>query len=73
MVELHYLTIDHHYVIRKYKSIKNARRFAHRMMGEFPDIGLGYAVSNDGVGTLRCYGCKMADLFGGGEDERQAD
>lgn len=64
MIEIDYQTIDSYHINRKYKSMKSARRFAQEVMGVNPDMGRGYAVSNDGVGVLRCQGCKISELFG---------
>lgn len=48
---------------RKYKTLKGAQKFAWAYVGERPDMGSGYAVSDDGVGTIHVDGCSLQDLF----------
>ena len=44
-------------------TLAGARRYAADRVGEAPELGLGYAVSDDGVGTIRCSGCTLVELF----------
>lgn len=48
---------------RTFTSLAGARRFAHKWIGEHPDIGSSYAVSFDGIGTIEVEGARLADLF----------
>jgi hypothetical protein len=48
---------------RRFKTLAGARKFAQRWVGEFPELGMGYAVAGDGVCKVECWGCSLADLF----------
>ena len=63
-----YAAVDGYRVSRKFASIAGARKFAARYVGKNPDtFGGSYAVSDDGVGTVRVEGCTLAELFGHAE------
>jgi hypothetical protein len=64
MIKVIYTAVDGHRTIRTYGTLAGARKFAHKMIGEHPEMGRDYAVSFDGVGTIRVHtGCNLADLF----------
>lgn len=48
---------------RTFKTLKGARAFAQIYVGLCPSIGTGYAVSDDGVCTIRVTGCTLDALF----------
>lgn len=49
---------------RTFKTLRGARAFAQRYLGETPEIGMGYAVSGDGVGKIVVNGAtRLDDLF----------
>lgn len=48
---------------RTYKTIAGARKKAHNHIGKHPEIGMGYAVSFDGVVTCRVEGATLEELF----------
>lgn len=50
-------------VSRNFKTLDGARRFAHRYVGPYPEIGFGYAVSGDGIGKVAVEGCTLSELF----------
>jgi len=51
--------------MRTFKTIKGARAFAVKYVGENPEIGSDYAVSADGVATIRVEGVTLRELFAG--------
>jgi hypothetical protein len=52
------------FVCRKaFKTLAGAQRYAQRMIGRHPEIGCGYAVSGDGIGTIRVQGATLAEIF----------
>lgn len=63
-ITIYYEAIDSDKVKeRTYKTLKGASSYARKMVGDSPAIAAGLAVSNDGVGTVTCDGCKLEDLF----------
>jgi hypothetical protein len=58
-----YYSCDGVRMARTFKTLAGARAFAHKMVGEHPEIGGMYAASGDGIGTVRCEGATMRDLF----------
>ncbi len=58
-----YTSIDHCRTRRSFKTIEGARKFAQARVGEGPEIGLGYAVSGDGIGKIQVSGVTLTDLF----------
>jgi hypothetical protein len=65
MIRLTYLASDGYRKRKQFKLLRGARKYAQEMVGKNPDLGRGYAVSFDGVGTIReVSGCKLQDLFG---------
>jgi hypothetical protein len=64
-ITVRYAAVDGYRTTRKFTSIAGARKFAARYIGNNPDtFGGSYAVSDDGVGTVRVEGCTLAALFG---------
>jgi hypothetical protein len=58
-----YSSIDGCRMTRGFATLKGARKFATEYVGEFPEIGFGYAVAGDGVGKVTVRGCSLRDLF----------
>jgi hypothetical protein len=52
---------------RAYKTLSRAQKFAWDRVGETPEIGIGQAVSADGIVTVTCEGCALRDLFPGAD------
>ena len=52
---------------RAFKTVEAARRYAVERVGKNPEAYGSYAVSDDGVGTIRVEGCTLAALFGQSE------
>jgi hypothetical protein len=63
MITVRYRSLDQFSESRKFKTLAGARRYAHRRIGEHPEIGSRYAVSGDGIGRITCEGCTLAELF----------
>ena len=60
-----YSSCDGYSERRKFKTLKGAQKFAHRWIGEHPEIGSCYAVSGEGVGKITVQGCSLRELFPG--------
>ena len=63
MITIYYTASDGFKDKRRFRTLAGARRYAQRMLGTHPEFGFGYAVSEDGTGTLRVVGCDVHDLF----------
>jgi hypothetical protein len=63
MISVLYTTVDRCRVKRQFKTLAGAQRFAHKWLGETPEIGSYYAVSSDGIGKIECAGCTLYELF----------
>ena len=50
---------------RTFKTIKGARKFAVKYVGDRPEMGGDYAVSRDGIATIRVHGVTLRELFEG--------
>ena len=60
-----YSSIDGGHTRRTFKSVRGARSFAHKWVGEDADLGSHYAVSSDGIGKVTVAGASLAELFPG--------
>ena len=58
-----YTSIDHFRKRTKYKTLDGAKKYAHRAIGEHPEIGSWYAVSADGIGKIEVSGVSIFELF----------
>jgi hypothetical protein len=63
MITVRYTSIDRCCIVRQFKTLAAARKFAVHYVGSTPEIGTGYAVSGDGVGKVTVTGASLADLF----------
>lgn len=63
MIRVRYSTIDHYQEARWFGTLKGAKAFAQKCVGEHPEIGSFYAVSSDGVGKITVQGAALTDLF----------
>ena len=50
---------------RTFKTIEGARKFAVKYVGDHPEMGGDYAVSCDGIATIRVHGVTLRELFEG--------
>jgi hypothetical protein len=62
-----YRSIDRFSKTRTFKTLAGAQKFAQGWIGEYPSLGGGYAVSDDGVGKIIVHGASLRDLFPGAE------
>ena len=67
-IKVKYSSIDGYRKYATFKTLKGAQKFAHKWVGEHPDIGMGfgkgYAVSYDGIGKIEVSGdATLKDLF----------
>jgi hypothetical protein len=63
MITVVYSSIDRVRKSRSFKTLAGASKFAVSMLGQHPEFGTGYAVSDDGVGKIEVRGCSLAELF----------
>lgn len=68
MIKISYRAVDGFRKTSKFKTLEGARTYAHKAIGEHPDMGSDYAVSFDGIATIRCEGCTLAELFPGADE-----
>lgn len=63
-IVVHYVAVDGFASSRTFKTLRAAQKFAHKMVGEHPEIGTRYAVSADGVGKVTVNGsATLSELF----------
>lgn len=62
-IKIRYTSIDGHHETRTFETLTGAHRYAAKWVGDHPDKGSRYAISDDGVGKITCEGCSLADLF----------
>jgi hypothetical protein len=63
-ITVRYTSVDGARIVRTYKTLAGARRFAVDYVGEYPGFGFGYAISDDGIGKIEVSGCTLRQLFG---------
>jgi len=62
-VHVSYSSIDNFHRTRSFKTLENAQNFAQKWIGETPEFGTGYAISDDGIGKITVNGATIAELF----------
>jgi hypothetical protein len=63
MITVTYVSVDNVRKRRQFKTLTGASRWAREWIGNHPEIGMGYAVSGDGVGTIYVSGATLEQLF----------
>lgn len=63
MITIRYRAVDGFRETRKFKTTAGARAYAVKMIGPTPEFGISYAVSPDGIGTIRVEGIGLRELF----------
>lgn len=63
LIKVYYATVDGYHQRREFRTLTSAQRFAQQRIGQHPDIGQWYAISNDGVGRITVSGTTLAALF----------
>lgn len=72
MIKLRYEAVDGFRQTKQFKLLRGARKYAQTMLGKFPEMGGGYAVSGDGVGKIVVVqGCQLSELFGDDPEEHE--
>jgi len=64
MIKLRFRTLDGIRKTKTFKTVAGARKAAHDWVGKDADVGIGYAVSTDGVVTVSVDGATLDDIFG---------
>lgn len=62
-VTILYTAVDGSRMIKDFKTLNGAKGFAHKMIGEHPEMGGYYAVSGDGIGKVQVTGVALKELF----------
>lgn len=62
-IRIIYKSIDDFKEIKNFTSLKKAQEYAKEWIGNFPEIGSDYAISEDGIGKIYCEGCTLKVLF----------
>jgi hypothetical protein len=62
-ITVRYSSVDHFSKTRKFKTLAGAQKYAQEWVDLHPDIGLGYAVSFDGIGKIEVQGATLEELF----------
>jgi len=65
MIKVRYSSIDRYRETRVFKTLAGANKFAVKWVGKNPDMGCGYAISDDGVGKIEVWGTTLKELFTG--------
>ena len=63
LIKLVYRAIDGAVKKQTFTDIEKVRVWARHWVGEHPEIGSDYAVSSDGIATIRAYGISIEELF----------
>jgi hypothetical protein len=62
-ITVRYSSVDGFHQTRRFEQLSAARRHAQKWIGEFPEVGSDYAISDDGVGKITVEGATLNDLF----------
>jgi hypothetical protein len=64
MITITYIAIDGYRKRSKFKTLKAAAKCAQDRMGRDAEIGSGYAVTSDGIGTMYVQGATLEAVLG---------
>ena len=64
-ITLYFTAVDGCASIKTYDTVEAAQTAAHERVGEYPSLGAGYAISDDGVVKVEAVGVSLAKLFPG--------
>ena len=73
MIKLRFQSSDGHRWGARFTTLAGAQKKAAYHLGETPTFGRGYAVSDDGVCTVRIEGATLAELFPRSADAKLTD
>lgn len=62
-IKITYRACDGYRKTRYFKTLAAARMYAQHQIGEHPEMGGTYAVSGDGIGTIRVQGATLREIF----------
>jgi hypothetical protein len=62
-ITVRYSSVDGYAERMKFKTLSEASHFAKKWIGNNPEIGRKYAVSDDGIGKIEVVGAELKDLF----------
>lgn len=63
MIRVTYSSVDGARSIKFFPIHAEARAFAVGYVGETPEFGRNYAISDDGIGKIEVLGCTLEELF----------
>ena len=62
-ITVRYSSIDRFKKHYTFKTLKGASAWARKWVGDHPDLGSDYAISDDGVGKITVSGATLAEIF----------
>jgi len=62
-ITVRYSAVDGYSATKRFASLQEAQKFARKWVGDHPEIGRNYAISDDGVGKVTVSGASLAELF----------
>lgn len=62
-IKITYRACDGYSKSKTFKTLASAQKYAQRQIGEHPEMGGTYAVSGDGIGTIRVQGATLREIF----------
>jgi hypothetical protein len=72
-ITVRYKSVDGFGKVRHFKTLRGAHKFAVCYVGDNPELGINYAISQDGVGRITVEGCTLESLFSASpEKEKEA-
>ena len=63
LIKVIYRSVDGVSKVNTFKTKEGAAKKIRYWLGDNPELGCGYAVSSDGVGTCRVTGAKLEDIL----------
>lgn len=62
-IAIFYTAVDGFVSRRRFKTLNGAKHYAHKMVGDHPEMGSHYAISGDGVGKIEVLGVPLTEVF----------
>jgi hypothetical protein len=63
MIKLRYSSVDGFTETKTFDTVEAASAYARHWIGNHPEIGSHYAVSDDGIGKIEVTGATLRQLF----------
>jgi len=70
-ITVRYSAVDGYSARKRFASLQEAQKFARKWVGDHPEIGSNYAISDDGVGKVTVSGTTLTELFPAMSDRNQ--